>query len=367
LRPCIYHITLYRVNRQSAPAPGSVLDDALPEIRARLGCAPQRLYATNGRPIRFGRGKSAWAFVHYVNGTWVVSFGDWRAQEQHRWTSHSPHDLTDAERRRLDEDIRRLLEQERLKQEGQRAEAARSVQAQWEALPPAPADHPYLVRKQVRPHGIRIKAGRLVVPLYDGEGRLWSWQTITPEGEKRFYKGGRAFGLFFTFGEPGSADAILVCEGWATGATLHEATGLPVAAAMNCGNLPVVAQALQKKYPQCRLVICADDDWKTIGNPGVTEAEKAARFVGAAVAIPVWTGARGEKDTDFNDLALAEGREAVQRLVEAALAAPEASAQGEAIIAGDAGEQGRQRAGAGRGNRQRAWCAVTWCAGWCAG
>jgi len=317
------HHSLSRQPYQPAPAPGSTLDDALPEIRARLGCAPQRLYVTNGRPIRFGRGKSAWAFAHYVNGTWFVYYGDWRTGEQYTWTSHSQYELTDVERRRHQENLRRFLEQERLKQEGQQATAARSVQAQWEALPPAPPSHPYLVRKGVQPHGIRIKAGSLVVPLYDGEGQLWSWQTIDAKGEKRFCKGGRASGLFFTFGEPGSADAILVCEGWATGATLHEATGLPVAAAMNCGNLLLVAQALQKKYPQCRLVICADDDWKTAGNPGVTEAEKAARFVGAAVAVPVWTGARGEKDTDFNDLALAEGREAVQRLVEAALAAPE--------------------------------------------
>jgi putative DNA primase/helicase len=326
----ISHHSLSRQPYQPAPVPGCELDEALQEIRARLGCAPQRLYATNGRPIRFGRGKSAWAFVHYVNGTWVVSFGDWRTQAQSRWTSHSRHELTDIERRRLDEDIRRLLEQERLKQEGQRAAAARSVQAQWEALPPAPADHPYLVRKGVQPHGIRARAGSLVVPLRDIAGQLWSWQTIDPEGRKRFCKDGRTSGLFFTFGEPGNADAILVCEGWATGATLYEALARPVVAAMNCGNLLPVAQALQKKYPQCRLVICADDDWKTPGNPGVAEAEKAARFVGAAVAIPVWTGARGEKDTDFNDLALAEGREAVQRIVEAALAAPEASAQGEA-------------------------------------
>jgi len=325
------NISHHSLSCQPVPVPGSELDEALQEIRARLGCAPQRLYATNGRPIRFGRGKSAWAFVRYVNGTWVVSFGDWRTQVQYRWTSHEQHGLTEVELRRLEEDVRRLLEQEKRKQEERQAATARSIQAQWEALPPAPADHPYLVRKGVQPHGIRIKAGSLVVPLYDGKGQLWSWQTIDAAGRKRFYKGGRAFGLFFTFAQPGqleAANTILICEGWATGATLHEATGLPVAAAMNCGNLLPVAQALHGKYPQCRLVICADDDWKTAGNPGVTEAEKAARFVGAAVVVPLWSGERGEKDTDFNDLAQAEGLDTVRRIVEAVLVAPapEASA-----------------------------------------
>ena len=312
---------------QPLPAPGSALDDARQEIRARLGFAPERLYETNGRPIRFGRGKSAWAFVHYVNGTWFVHYGDWRDYPvRYTWFSRSQHGLTEVERRRLDEDIRRLLEQEKLEREGQRAAAARSVQEQWEALPPAPPSHPYLVRKGVQPHGLRVRAGSLVVPLYDGEGQLWSWQTITPGGEKRFYKGGRAFGLFHPFGTHEDFErgkAILVCEGWATGATLHEATGLPVVAAMNAGNLLPVARALREKFPGQRLVICADDDWQTPGNPGTSKAKEAACFVGAVVAIPVWTDTRDKRDTDFNDLARVEGLDTVRRLIGAVLVAPE--------------------------------------------
>ena len=133
------NISHHSLSCQPVPVPGSELDDALQEIRARLGFAPQRFCETNERPIRFGRGKSGWAFVRNVNGTWVVSFGDWRTGEQYTWTSHSQHGLADAERRRLDEDVRRLLEQEKRKQEDRQAATARSVQAQWEALPPAPA------------------------------------------------------------------------------------------------------------------------------------------------------------------------------------------------------------------------------------
>jgi len=310
------------------PAPGSALDDARQEIRARLGFAPERLYETNGRPIRFGQRKSGWAFIRNLNGTWVVYFGDWRTQERHRWTSHGQHELPAAERRRLEEDVRRLLNEERLKREGQQAAAARSVQVRWEDLPPAPADHPYLVRKGVRPHGIRAQNDKLVVPLYDGARQLWNWQTITPEGEKRFAKGGRTSGLFFAFGEPGGADAILLCEGWATGATLYEILALPVVAAMNAGNLLSVARTLREKFPAQKLIVCADDDWHGRDdsgekNAGLTEARKAAAAVGGQVAIPVWTGPRAKKDTDFNDLARVEGREAVRRIVEAVLAAPE--------------------------------------------
>jgi len=316
-----------------APAPGSALDEALKAIRARLGFAPKRLYETHGRPIRFGPDKSkrskkpGWAYVYHGNGTWLVVYGDWRDYPvRYTWFSRSQHGLTDAELRRHNEEICRRLEQERLKQEGRQAAVARSVQAQWEALPPAPADHPYLVRKGVRPHGIRIKDGSLVVPLRDIAGQLWSWQTIDPEGRKLFHRGGRTKGLFFTFAQPGqleAANTILICEGWATGATLHETLALPVVAAMNAGNLLPAASALREKFPEVKLVICADDDWETPGNPGVTKAQEAACCVGAEVAIPVWAGARKDGETDFNDLALAEGCEAVRRIVEAVLAAPE--------------------------------------------
>ena len=69
----------------------------------------------------------------------------------------------------------------------------------WEAAHPAPADHPYLLRKQVGPHGLRCdSAGNLIVPLRDVEGLLHTIETITPEGEKRYLAGGAKAGHFCT-------------------------------------------------------------------------------------------------------------------------------------------------------------------------
>ena len=80
------------------------------------------------------------------------------------------------------------------------AAAARAARI-WEAARPAPADHPYLLRKQVGPNGLRCdSAGNLIVPLRDVEGLLHTIETITPAGEKRYLAGGAKAGHFCTIG-----------------------------------------------------------------------------------------------------------------------------------------------------------------------
>ena len=100
----------------------------------------------------------------------------------------------------------------------------------------------------------------------------------------------------------------IIAEGFSTGASIHEATGHCVHIAFNCHNLKTVAESIRKAYPDTDLVIASDDDWKTEGNPGLTKGADAARSVKAKLAIPTWPEKqRGEKDTDFNDLAISHG------------------------------------------------------------
>ena len=159
-----------------------------------------------------------------------------------------------------------LARQRQLRAEREQAERQATQQAQaqaaqraaymWAAATPAPADHAYLRRKGVQPHGLRVGAdGWLQVPLHDADGALCNVQRIAPDKpadggpDKLFLKGGRVAGLWHLLGEPAGADAVLVCEGWATGASLHEATGLTVVAAMDAGNLAAVAEVLRRSYP----------------------------------------------------------------------------------------------------------------------
>ena len=201
-----------------------------------------------------------------------------------------------------------------------RAPMARTrATALWGSAKPAPDDHPYLVRKQVGPNGLRVDAlGNLIVPLYDAIGVLHTIETITAKGDKRYLAGGAKAGHFCNIGGPlKSANDLLICEGWATAASLFEATDLPVIAAMDAGNLVGVAGEISRAFPDANLTIVADNDDKPGCdlNPGVRAATKAAVAVDARLAIPPVPG-------DANDLAVSQGPDALVQLVARAALVP---------------------------------------------
>ena len=214
---------------------------------------------------------------------------------------HTEHELTHAERQALNRRMAALRRDHDAEQRQRQAEAAAAAVVRWAAAVPAQA-HPYLTRKGVQAHGIRIETQHtLLVPLRDTTGTVHSLQAIAPDGTKRFMPGGKVKACYHSIGKP--TGRLVVCEGYATGATLHEQTGSAVAVAFNSGNLLPVAQALRAKFPDITLVVAADDDWKTVGNPGLTAASEAARAVGGLLAVPNFGDMpRGEKDSDFNDL-----------------------------------------------------------------
>ena len=194
---------------------------------------------------------------------------------------------------------------------------------------------PYLERKGVKNHGGRfLPDGVFLVPGRDAAGDLWSVQRIAPtkpaDGapEKLFIRGARKRGTWHTMGDPEGAAWLIVCEGYATGASVHEATGRPVAVAFDAGNLAHVVRALRGRFPAARVALAGDDDRPTearIGkNPGRIEATKAARLAqGPAIFPPA--GALPAGGTDWNDLHAAAGLEAVREPIEAALQAAEAA------------------------------------------
>ena len=152
-----------------------------------------------------------------------------------------------------------------------------------------------------------------MIPLRDTKGKLWSYQKIYPDNrvqDKIFLKNGRVTGLFHTIGEP--TPTRIIAEGYATAASLHESTGYCVHIAFNCHNLKSVTEAIRKKYPDANLIIAADDDHMTNGNPGLSKAKEAAIEFGGALAVPDFGESRGSNDTDFNDLHQLKGAFAVR-------------------------------------------------------
>ena len=146
---------------------------------------------------------------------------------------------------------------------------------------------------------------------------LHIFATIDADGSTLFLSGGRKKGCFHLIGSIDAKGEILIAEGYASAASVHEATGKPVAVAMDGGNLLSAGEALRKKYPKAKLIFCADHDAWTQESPGESKARDAARALGGKVAFPKFSGIRIiGKATDFNDLHQAEGLEAVRTSID---------------------------------------------------
>ena len=245
-------------------------------------------------------------------------FGDWSSDWKKIWRAELDRQFTQLERDTYKRNVEESRKREKEERQQQYSEAAKVAASTWENSKPAPDDHPYLARKGIKAHGIRMQEdGRLVVPVCK-DRKIQSVQLIATDGDKKFLPGSRVKGGFYQLGKIQDAEAVCVCEGFATCATVREATGLPVVIAFNSGNLELVAKAVRQKFPELPIVICADDDAHTEGNPGHTFAYKAARAIGAKVAIPVFQAPRPEGASDFNDMARQVGSKEVAKVINAA-------------------------------------------------
>lgn len=269
-------------------------------------------FSTNGKP----RDDSGWYGLH-LDAIPAGSFGCWREGVQSTWCAKSETQMSIAERDSQRQRIAAIQAQRKAEQiDRQRSAATVATQRLAEATPCT--QHTYLSTKGVQGHGVKVDtAGYLIVPMRDTAGSLHSLQTITPDGEKRFLAGGQVTGCYHAIGKP--VGQIIICEGYATGASIHICTGQAVAVAFNAGNLEPVGVALRTKYPQLKIIIAADDDYLTLGNPGMTKARAAAQAVGGLVAVPDFGANRPEKATDFNDLHQLIGVEAVKACIDAAI------------------------------------------------
>lgn len=280
-----------------------------------------------------GRGDASYKL--HLDGIPAGGFENWRdGLGWQNWRADIGRSLSPAEEAAHRARIEAMRKQREADEARQREEAKQRAAAIWQEATEAAEDHPYLIRKGIKPHGARCHKGQAVIPMRDG-GEIHSLQFIGPDGDKRFLTGGRVSGCYFSIGKP--SGVICIAEGFATGATIHEATGHAVAVAFNAGNLSPVAKAMRERFPDARLILCADDDIATPGNPGLNKASEAARIVGGLLAIPEFGENRPEKATDFNDMAAHCGLDAVQRAI-ANASDPGIAAQGRAgenALAGD--------------------------------
>lgn len=281
------------------PASAPSVHDAFAAFCLSLGYDIGGLPEDSGRVVRFpvqgdkAGSKSGYYFFHAdapANG----EVGHWKReqQEKHRWHGrchlHKPPAPEIAAKRKEREDRRRE----------ERDKAAVKARHRW-CDGAKVHEHPYLTKKGIGAHGARLWRERLIIPVYSHEGRITSAQYIFGDGAKRFHPGGVIGGGVYLIGpKPFTAsERAFIAEGFATAATVHEATGDPVFVAFDASNMVRSARWLAEKYRR-PIDIAGDDDAHLDRNVGRNAAMSAAATTGGRAFFPAMQGHPG---TDFND------------------------------------------------------------------
>lgn len=295
-------------------------------------------------------------YVLYSDNVAAGEFGCWKRGVQSKWCAEKITELTSEQRqlmqRRAEETAKKRAEETAERN----AQAAQIALMMWDAASPCEG-HPYLDRKGIKPHGVRVGKwvreigdreviieNALLVPVRDGK-KLVGLQGIFPDKNNGLYRdkdylpGAKKRGCFFVIGKDTST--IVICEGYATGASIHQATGFAVVVAFDAGNLRPVAERIRSSFPQSTLVIAADNDrWtkEPMENPGVHYGKQAAIENRAWLAVPEFDSL-DSKPTDFNDLCALQGEEAVKLQITQAIGRlerqPEPESEAEIIPAND--------------------------------
>lgn len=269
---------------------------------------------------------------HPISGT----FGSWDSGIKGTWTLAGSKPMSDEERAALKKRMEADKKRKQRAEEAMRYEAKIKASSIWSTSPIVEGPHPYLDRKKIKPHGTKVYRADLFPPpgeyeqkIVDGslivqvraKGELVGLQFIPPDGkDKRFLSGTPIAGSYSVIGSlPESNVTIVICEGFATGASIHEATGLPIMVAFNAGNLAAVAKAVRAEFPEAKIIMACDDDrWTTqpVKNPGLHYGGIAGRAVDAVLRAPHFPENFKGKPTDFNDLAEMVSLEEVKLQIE---------------------------------------------------
>ncbi len=293
------------------------------EIAKQVGCEPPENFLFNGEFFhwrsdgRRDKNPHFWA-VGYTwqykgNENYTAVFGSFREDSRHQVSSY---DLK-GQSKPFQQAHNAAVDAINKKAAEQKEQRHKDCAMKWEPIyldSPTAQGHPYLERKKIVGGRACVdKYHNLLIPIQDVNGTFTGVQMVRPDGTKLFATGTKIQGCFHSVTMVDLKDTPLVylCEGYATGMSIHQAVGGAVVCAMNCGNLLPVAKSLRAVNPEIRIVLCADDDRETKGNPGKKKAEELARKLNnVLVRFPKFT-VKDSRLTDFNDLHVMEDLERV--------------------------------------------------------
>ena len=263
-----------------------------------------------------------------TSGAYCISLEDWPHGFVQDWRLGDPipwslqreklgNPISDEEYKKRIELSRKHQEELKKKLEQELIIGSEKARIFWESLTKsADNSYPYLLQKNVPSFGLKIDdSGNLIIPLYNIDGRVQSYQSISPNGDKRFAHNASVSGVFFPFSlgflDKVSSLPLIVAEGYATAATLYMLTNYPCVAAMNCGNLGKVVDALRNKYPKATFIIAADNDWENEKNSGI---EAAKKINGVEILYPEFSNG-DEGLSDWNDFAHKYGNDTAKSIL----------------------------------------------------
>ncbi|HHT9914901.1 TPA: zincin-like metallopeptidase domain-containing protein [Legionella pneumophila] len=309
-----------QISRQDkAIAPEDEFKEALIGMGAILSSQHPMM---DGKPHRIEmegdkQGEKAGFYVVHLDGIPAGYIKNNRTGEELKWKSKG-YVLTDEQKTALKSQALQNQRNRDLQLEELQRNTANKLKQKLSLMNEITEPTPYLTAKGIQIHsGIYTDESKNLtcIPATDIEGTLWSVQYIAEDGAKRFAKNSRKEGCFHVLGgldNLAHAPLIVIAEGYATAATIKEATELPVVvSAFDSGNLKAVAKALHEKYPHIPIMIAADDDKHlelTKGvNPGKEKAMEAAEAVNGMIILPTFApdelSENPKKFSDFNDMA----------------------------------------------------------------
>lgn len=262
----------------------------------------------------------------------------WKLARQNGWQPtkpYTPPSVEEQARRKAESEARRQAAEQERQQTQQRVKG--TAQKIWNSSRPASLSHPYLAAKGItNPDaiaGLRQNKYKdndnLIIPvLYENE--IVNLQSINQDGGKRFLAGGQVQGAYAFIGKADDVEkvGVVMAEGYATAASIYEATGKPVIIAFDAGNMVAVAERLAQKLPQnVPVVIAVDND---ASQTGIKKARQAAALLGdrataiqpefSMTQIQQYQKGKGVDEkgrpplpSDFNDLHKLAGLEAVRQ------------------------------------------------------
>ena len=258
------------------------------------GITPPDTIITDGWLHRFNdeTGKPNNWYTAHVDGRAAGTIGNWKTGLKTNWKAEG-YDPKLSDAQRIELKVEKLRQAQNRKAEEKRRHDGAVTKASWIlARTTKPNRHPYLTKKRIKAHNAGLYKKMLAIPIFN-RALLVSIQLIDKEGNKRFLSGSQLKGSYSQLGHHDPDKPILICEGWATGASLYESTNNLTYVAFSAGNLKAIAVYVRSLYRHNDIIIMGDNDRSGVGQAA---AREAALVIGGKYKIPEIEG------YDWNDV-----------------------------------------------------------------